>query len=154
MRNIAEEVLMGINTHETLVHSDEYLGAEYDEGLRHWKYIKRYRSPKSGKWVYVYADKGTHGRIGSNVKLAEVNKNATKVAENFAYGGKPNPVSSLVRAKQSAKDANYFSKAAEEDLEKYDFKKKIPTVNEIKRYGREIVNDGFKIINNILSKLK
>lgn len=55
---------------DELYHSDLYLGSEYDEGLKHWKYIDRYRNTK-GKWVYVYANKKTHGAIqkaGGSVK--------------------------------------------------------------------------------------
>lgn len=35
----------------------DYLGIHYDESeIQHWKYIRKYKS-KSGKTVYVYADK-------------------------------------------------------------------------------------------------
>lgn len=47
---------------DELYHSDTYLGTEYDEGLKHWKYIRKYKNSR-GKTVYVYADKKTHSDI-------------------------------------------------------------------------------------------
>lgn len=35
-----------------LYHSDKYLGADYSDGLKHYKYIKRERI--NGRWVYYY----------------------------------------------------------------------------------------------------
>lgn len=56
-----------------LFHSDTYLGSDYSDGLQHWKYLKRYK--KGGKWVYVYADKNTHHRIGYHRYEAASNAN-------------------------------------------------------------------------------
>lgn len=41
---------------ESLAHSDVYLGQDYSDGIRHWKYIKKVR--KNGKWRYYYKDDG------------------------------------------------------------------------------------------------
>lgn len=35
-----------------LYHSDKYLGADYSNGIKHYKYIKRERI--NGRWVYYY----------------------------------------------------------------------------------------------------
>ena len=53
--------------HETVRHSDVYLGSDASDGIRHWKYIRKYKAP-SGKWVYVYASKKTHQEIERNQK--------------------------------------------------------------------------------------
>lgn len=58
---------------DELYHSDTYLGSEYDEGLKHWKYIKKYKNSK-GKTVYVYANKETHNRISDINALAKSSK--------------------------------------------------------------------------------
>lgn len=60
---------------DELYHSDTYLGSEYDEGLKHWKYIRKYRNSK-GKWTYVYANKETHKDIQKkyNALKKDVNK--------------------------------------------------------------------------------
>lgn len=56
--------------HETVRHSDVYLGSDASDGIRHWKYIRKYKAP-SGKWVYVYASKKTHQEIERNQKQAK-----------------------------------------------------------------------------------
>lgn len=38
-----------------LYHSDVYLGKDYSDGIRHFKYIKREKLP-NGKWKYYYKD--------------------------------------------------------------------------------------------------
>lgn len=38
----------------SLYHSDTYLGNDYTDGIKHWKYIKREK--KNGRWVYYYKD--------------------------------------------------------------------------------------------------
>ncbi len=42
------------NNSDRLYHSDVYLGQDYSDGIKHWKYIKKVR--KNGKWVYYYKD--------------------------------------------------------------------------------------------------
>lgn len=42
-----------------LQHSDIYLGTDYDDGIRHWKYIKKEKG-KNGKWIYYYKLKNPH----------------------------------------------------------------------------------------------
>ena len=49
-----------------LYHSDTYLGSYYSDGIKHWKYIDKYKNRK-GKWVYVY-DKVKKG-IQTNKKV-------------------------------------------------------------------------------------
>lgn len=45
---------MFVNNKNTLYHSDVYLGKDFSDGIRHWKYIKREK--KNGRWVYYYND--------------------------------------------------------------------------------------------------
>lgn len=39
---------------DELYHSNVYLGKDYSDGIKHWKYIKKER--RNGKWVYYYKD--------------------------------------------------------------------------------------------------
>ena len=75
-KNPAMDAFLGLDSSETLMHSEEYLGAEYDEGLQHWKYLKKYKN-SNGKWTYVYADKKTHQALNSAAGQAK---------QNFAVG--------------------------------------------------------------------
>lgn len=44
-----------------LYHSDKYLGNDFSDGIKHYKYIKR--EMKNGKWVYYYKDDLTNKAI-------------------------------------------------------------------------------------------
>lgn len=37
---------------KALYHSDTYLGKDFSDGIKHWKYIKREK--KNGRWIYYY----------------------------------------------------------------------------------------------------
>lgn len=53
--NHTDEMYTGrFDRNESLAHSDIYLGQDYSDGIRHWKYIKKVR--KNGKWRYYYKD--------------------------------------------------------------------------------------------------
>ena len=39
-----------------LYHSDKYLGADFSDGIKHWKYVKREKL-SNGKYRYYYTDK-------------------------------------------------------------------------------------------------
>ena len=72
----------------TILHSDIYMGTDFSEGFKHWKYIKRYKGKngKNGKWQYVYADKKTHKQISANQKAAKLhaeNAKKYKKSEDF-----------------------------------------------------------------------
>lgn len=54
----------------SLYHSDEYLGNDYTDGIKHWKYIKREK--KNGKWVYYY-DQTDLNNARQNYNKAEIN---------------------------------------------------------------------------------
>ena len=60
----------------SLYHSDTYLGADYSDGIKHWKYIRKYKG-KNGKWRYVYfnkAKKFIDTRITGNAYKQEADK--------------------------------------------------------------------------------
>ena len=61
---------------KTLYHSDTYLGADYSDGIKHWKYIRKYKG-KNGKWRYVYfnkAKKFIDTRVTGNAYKEEAEK--------------------------------------------------------------------------------
>ena len=60
----------------SLYHSDTYLGADYSDGIKHWKYIRKYKG-KNGKWRYVYfnkAKKFIDTRVTGNAYKQEAEK--------------------------------------------------------------------------------
>lgn len=46
---------MNKKSNHELYHSDIYLGKDFSDGIKHWKYIKRIKMA-NGKWRYVYRD--------------------------------------------------------------------------------------------------
>ena len=49
-----------------LYHSNTYLGSDYSDGIKHWKYKKKYKG-RNGKWIYVYNK--IKKRIATNKKV-------------------------------------------------------------------------------------
>lgn len=163
MRNIAEEVLMGINTHETLIHSDEYLGAEYDEGLRHWKYIKKYKNSK-GNWTYVYADKSTHGEINKlgedivDFKTAAAEEHSDAIRNEKGYN---RYYDDPERQRHLGKESYYKALADNSHfnrdylIEENSVKSAVNrSIKELKTIYKDAIKRGSDFIDDILSKLK
>lgn len=69
-----------------LYHSDTYLGKDYSDGIRHFKYIKRVR--KNGRWVYYYQN-DTLDTLEKNMNRAKVRQqvvdNKAKLKDPQAY---------------------------------------------------------------------
>jgi hypothetical protein len=59
------EMYADTNTH--IYHSDVYLGEDFSDGLKHYKYIKKER--KNGRWVYYYND-DVGNKLSRNQTLA------------------------------------------------------------------------------------
>lgn len=76
-----------------LMHSDMYLGKDYSKGMKHWKYIKRYKV--NGKWRYVYGDDKTHDKVVQKMRIIDSYKKE------------------LIRTE---KNANYLNKEMDQDL--------------------------------------
>ena len=51
-----------------LYHSDVYLGSTFNDGIYHWKYVKREK--RNGKWVYYYSDP-TYDKAKNNYNAAD-----------------------------------------------------------------------------------
>lgn len=74
-----------------LYHSDVYLGSTFNDGIYHWKYVKREK--RNGKWVYYYSDptydkaKNAYNAADKRLKNAEskmmtANDNTNKIHSN------------------------------------------------------------------------
>lgn len=67
------------NKNATIIHSDIYLGKDYSDGIKHWKYIKREKI--NGKWRYYYKNDRLD-YLGTEKKISIDNYNtAEKVYE-------------------------------------------------------------------------
>lgn len=146
-----------------LFHSETYLGADYSDGLKHYKYIKRYRNAR-GKWVYVYADKNTHSRIMTNQVRASLyrqeNKRerdslaVSKHVQNYAKSinarkdiqdnWKNSTDSIQSRISENARKANAYEQSAYKDIEK----------NSVKSLAKDQVDKGVSAINKLFAKIR
>lgn len=81
---------MFVNNKNTLYHSDVYLGKDFSDGIRHWKYIKREK--KNGKWIYYYNDDIT----------TNINNEVTSATNEYNKS-----VKSYNKAKDAANKARY-----------------------------------------------
>lgn len=64
-----------------LYHSDIYLGEEYSDGIKHYKYLKKVKT-SSGKWRYIYDE--TELKNAKN-KMKELEKARKKLEDRKGY---------------------------------------------------------------------
>ena len=64
---------MNKNLNNELYHSDVYLGKDFSDGIKHWKYIKREKV--NGRWRYYY----TNAKDKKLNKLAKERKDALEM---------------------------------------------------------------------------
>lgn len=126
-------------------HSDKYLGADYSDGIKHYKYIKREK--KNGRYVYYY----NTSELENQHKIIKDNINSEKnmVKNNITY---TNPQTGQKFGPDHYKKALKYDTI---DLIKTEAKIKgikmaTKSLNKISKY-RDI---GKKKVNEILDKLK
>ena len=64
-----------------LYHSDIYLGEEYSDGIKHYKYLKKVKT-SSGKWRYIYDE--TELKNAKN-KMKELERARKKLENRKGY---------------------------------------------------------------------
>ena len=64
-----------------LYHSDIYLGEEYSDGIKHYKYLKKVKT-SSGKWRYIYDE--TELKNAKN-KMKELERARKKLEDKKGY---------------------------------------------------------------------
>lgn len=98
-----------------LYHSDIYLGKDYSDGIRHFKYIKREKLP-NGKWKYYYKD-GEYYDAKNAYNTARSNAN---VYTNQA---------AAQRQKYNAQRAKYMKDGKINTIEKYSLNRTNSKIN-------------------------
>ena len=113
---------------EKLYHSDIYLGEVYDDGIKHWKYIKKEK--KNGRWVYYYHhdeyenSKKDYGKKFEAYKKAEDQKmeatsKRVSAANDFALTNFSREFGNAVY------NSRYKGKILVDPIAKYQYKKKL-----------------------------
>jgi hypothetical protein len=135
------------NSNSEIYHSDVYLGQDFSDGIKHWKYIKRER--RNGRWVYYYKD-DKYDKLLKESSNAYANK---KIAVNNYYDAKkrydslngPTSMNTYQQALNNkinaAEKANKASRKSEMADERYDEYAKKTAIRRIS--GKKLV----KILN-------
>lgn len=133
--------------------TNAYLGADFSDGIKHWKYVKRER--KNGKWVYYYddshdeaANKANKQAVIDRMKMSnrineiksEYNSNPSKISYNKNKKAQLNGINDLVKyqEKKFKKQIN-IANAIRNDKEYNTLKKSVDENN--KKYNK---NNSFK----------
>ncbi len=140
---------------DELYHSDTYLGSEYDEGLKHWKYIKKYKNSK-GKTVYVYANKETHNKIKNfDNRLANLTESLLKESYQSKYAldrekGMHYRKKQEYKQQLKARNEQFDSGLAKRDIRNIMAQMVRKANKKVKSIKREAVITGIKFISGIL----
>lgn len=135
--------------YDEIVHSDIYLGKDFSDGIRHWKYIKREKL-SNGKYRYYYKDD----------KLDELRRQESSAEKQYL----------LKHLKTSIKDSDFVKDYAEsqkrglytntDSRELYKLEKKYETTaKKVRNYyiattPRRIISKGIAAIANLFQKFK
>lgn len=71
-----------------ICHSDTYLGADFSDGLKHWKYIKKEKKA-NGKWRYYYEVKDSFSDDISVREFEKVDDYGDKYGKYKSVDNKP-----------------------------------------------------------------
>lgn len=138
-----------IKDNDSLYHSDIYIGQDYSNGIKHWKYIKRERI--NGKWRYYYKD----DKLNSTQKQMEkayddynsyFDKNKHKELSGMAKMAKQDKALQTYTSKQYTYDR--LKRKSDKRKVKYD--KYIKALNKVS----DTVYKGKQKVNNIINKIK
>lgn len=147
-----------MNKHE-LYHSEIYLGKDFSDGFKHYKYLKKVKSA-SGKWRYIYDEsdiKNTEKKIEKSVKLLSdkdghinyTDKNGNHVSKNLTEGYTIRTGSSWYGNKQTKKDEYIERKTAElESTIRAHEKQKIKDI------PKKLISKAIGAVGSILSKIE
>ena len=88
------------NNSSELYHSDRYLGNDFSDGIRHFKYIRKVR--QNGKWVYYYKD----AELDAANKIAEKKRAISNEAFDKIDKASDNryKADQILKLKKSARD--------------------------------------------------
>ena len=154
-RNTSE---MYLNNNNHVYHSDTYLGEDFSDGLKHYKYIRKYQ--KNGHTYYVYDDseaKNVEKKISVGLNTKFVDKNGWSVNSSYKTGkalgaGHSETRSKILNAPQEKQKPSDIikEKAYNKSLEKL----KKHSVQKLKDIPRKIHAKGLSLVSGFLKWLR
>ena len=98
-----------------LYHSDIYLGQDFSDGVKHWKYIKREK--KNGRWVYYYKndklDKLYSKKLDALNNAMRESSKYKEIGTRYSYGKNKDTIHYKIERK------DYSDKKADAAWKKY-----------------------------------
>lgn len=68
------------NSNSEIYHSDVYLGQDFSDGFKHWRYVKKER--RNGRWVYYYDTDLDNQR---NILKSNISSEKKMIKNNVTY---------------------------------------------------------------------
>lgn len=145
---------------DELYHSEVYLGEDFSDGIRHWKYVKKERV--NGKWRYYYSD-AEYEKAKSKYNKAKANyykdlqaKSASDVDVQTHAQLYDQNKSKEVANRLAGYTMSYYKndKKLIESGKKYLNAKKNLKKVKIKTFARRTVAKGIAAVANFFSNLK
>jgi hypothetical protein len=144
------------NTH--IYHSDTYLGEDFSDGIKHYKYIRKYQ--KNGHTYYVYDDseaKRVENNISRGLNTEFVDKDGWHVTSRYEKGQPfgsghsifKTKILNMPQTKQSPNDRikETLYKNSEKRLQEY-------SVQRLKDIPRRIHARGLSLVSGFLKWLR
>ena len=137
-----------------LYHSDIYLGEDYSDGIKHYKYLKKVKSA-SGKWRYIY-DESDLKNVENNINTinkAITNKDGyikyTNAKGDYVSKKGNTTITVYGNGKQTNKDK--FKERAITEIDKMTKKHKTQKIKDI---PKRIISRGIGFVNKILLNIE
>lgn len=149
------------NKNATIIHSDIYLGKDYSDGIRHFKYIKR--EMVNGKWKYYYKDDNLarekqrrdevydHFNTATGLRKSYIAKNGNRIYSDDAMMKKIDRIHEKANRDAVASDMSYTLAKNRSDRRKAKYEKYL--INPLNR-ASDTISKGKTRLSNLFNKIK
>lgn len=133
------------NLNNELYHSDVYLGKDYSDGIKHYKYIKREKV--NGRWRYYYKNDKLD-QLGRKKKRSVDNYNAMEKAYETSLKNYKKGDRNIDIVLENRRYANKLDKESSENVKEYNIEKQKDDKRRIK-YEKYLINPLNKASNAV-----
>lgn len=136
-----------IKENDTLCHSDIYLGTDFSDGLRHWKYIKKERG-SNGKFRYYYKnDKLDELETKNNDALGKAMRDSSPYSNTETRYKDGKPYQTI-----HTHDPNYSKAKAEKSENEYKQINKQYNIERVKDVPKRVIGRAIAWIANLFNR--
>ncbi|MBR6640916.1 MAG: hypothetical protein IKL08_01790 [Clostridia bacterium] len=140
---------------QKLYHSDIYLGQEYSDGIKHYKYLKKIKT-NSGKWRYIYDEtelKKAQGEIDALKKARGMMLNKNGALEYINKDGNyvakfPSGSSTTIYGKNKQTTADKYKEKLDNTINK---KEHAYATQKLKDVPKRVISRGISFVYDMLN---